>query len=59
MKWVGQVAGMWKWRSAHRASEGKAERKRKIGRLGHKWEDNSQMDVQERVWGGVDLSGSK
>jgi len=31
---------------------GKPERKRPLGRLRHRWEDNIKMDLQE-VWCGV------
>jgi hypothetical protein len=33
---------------------GKPERKRPLGRLIHRWEDDIKVDVREMWWGGMD-----
>jgi hypothetical protein len=33
---------------------GKPEAKKPLGRLRHKWEDNTKMDPREIGWGGMD-----
>jgi hypothetical protein len=33
---------------------GNPERKRPLGRSGHRWEDNIKMDLREIGWGGMD-----
>jgi hypothetical protein len=39
---------------AYRASVGKPERRRPLGRPRRKWEDNIKMDLREVGWRGVD-----
>jgi hypothetical protein len=34
---------------------GKPERKRPLGRPGHRWEDNIKTVLREIVWGGMEL----
>jgi hypothetical protein len=53
-------------KGVYRVLVGKPEGKRILIRLGHKWEDNIKMDLQEAGWGevagtcecGNELSGS-
>jgi len=54
MRWAGNVARMGERRSAYRFLVGKPERKRPLGRLKGRWEDNIKMDLQEVGWGGMD-----
>jgi hypothetical protein len=42
-------------RNAYRISVGKAEGKRPVGRLRHRWVDNIKMDLREIGWGGMHL----
>jgi hypothetical protein len=39
---------------AYRASAGKSEGRRPLGRPRLRWEDNIKMDLQEFGWGGAD-----
>jgi hypothetical protein len=55
MRWKEHVARMGKKRSAHKVLVGNPEGKRPLGRPGRGWEDNIEMDLRERGWGGVDL----
>jgi hypothetical protein len=32
----------------------KPEERRSLGRLRHRWEDNTKMDLKEVGWGGMD-----
>jgi len=41
------------WRGADRVLAGKAEGRRPLGRLRHRWEDNNKMDFQEVGWEGA------
>ena len=44
---AGHVARMGEGRGVHRVLVGKPERKRPLGRLRRRWEDNIKMDLQE------------
>jgi hypothetical protein len=33
---------------------GKSEGKKPLGKTKHRWEDNIEIDLRERLWGGVD-----
>jgi hypothetical protein len=46
-------AGHEEKRNACRISMGRPEGKRLLGRPNHRWEDNVQMDLREREWGGM------
>ena len=46
MRWAGHVAHMERSRNAYRVFVGKPERKRPLGRLRHRWEDNIKMDLR-------------
>jgi len=37
-------------RSSYSIQVGKPEGKRLLGRPRHKWEDNTRMDLREKVW---------
>ena len=37
-----------------KTTQGGAEGKRPLGRPRHRWDDNTKMDFQDVVWGGVD-----
>jgi hypothetical protein len=47
MRWAGHVASTGEERRVHRVLVGKPERKRPLGRLRRRWEDNIKMDLQE------------
>jgi hypothetical protein len=47
IRWLGHVAHMWERRGAYRLLVGKPEEQRPLGRPGHRWEVNIQMDLQE------------
>ena len=47
MRWAGHVACMGERRGIYRVLVGKPERKRSLGRPGHRWENNIKMDLQE------------
>ena len=51
MRWAGHVACMGESRGAYRVLVGKPEVKRPLGRLGHRWDDNIKMALQEVGWG--------
>jgi hypothetical protein len=51
MRWAEHVARMGEDRGVHWVLVGKPERKRPLGRLRRRWEDNIKMDLQE-VGGG-------
>jgi hypothetical protein len=38
----------------HNTMVGKPKGKRPFGRLRHRWEDNTRMDLREALWEGVD-----
>jgi hypothetical protein len=44
-------------RGVFRVLVGKPERKRPLGRLRRRWEDNIRMDLQEVECGGIDWIG--
>jgi hypothetical protein len=55
MKWAGHVARMRNRRGVYRILVDKCEGKRSLGRPRRRWEDNSQMELQEvacGVWTG-------
>jgi len=54
MRWAGHVARMGERRGVYRASMGKAEGMRPLGRPRRRWEDNIKMHLQEVGCGGVD-----
>jgi hypothetical protein len=54
MKWAGHVACMREKRNAYRFMVGKTEGKRPPGSLGHRLEDNINMELREIVWCGMD-----
>jgi hypothetical protein len=47
LRWAGQVARMGKMKGAYRGLAGKPERRRSLGRLRRRWEDNIKMDLRE------------
>jgi hypothetical protein len=52
LRWAGHVARMGKRRGAYRASVGKPEGRRPLGRPRRRWEDNIKMDLRETGCGG-------
>jgi hypothetical protein len=52
-RWAGHVARMGEDRGVHRLLVEKPERKRLLGRLRRRWQDNIKMDLQEVGWGVV------
>jgi len=54
MRWEGHVAGMGEMKNAHKVLVGKLERKRPLGRLRRRGEDNIRKDSKEIDWEGVD-----
>jgi hypothetical protein len=46
MRWVGHVACMGEVRGAYNILVGKPEWRRRLGRPGHRWEDNIKMDLR-------------
>jgi hypothetical protein len=53
MRWAGPIARMGENSNAYRLLVRKPERKRPVGRPGHRWVDNARMDFGELGWGGV------
>jgi len=49
-RWAGHVAHTGEMRKACTVTVGKHERKRQVGRLRRRWEDNIRMDIRETVW---------
>jgi hypothetical protein len=47
MRWVGHVMCMGERRGTYWVLVGKPEGKRPLGRLRHRWEDNTKIDLQE------------
>jgi hypothetical protein len=41
-------------RNAHTIFVGKPERKKPVGKLRNRWDDNIKIDVKEMEYGGVD-----
>jgi len=54
MRLAGHVARTGEGRGVYRVLVGKPERKRVLGRLRRRWEDNITMDLQEVGSGGMD-----
>ena len=54
MRWVGHVAHMGERRGVYRVFVEKPERKRPLGRLRRRWDNNIKMDLQELACGGMD-----
>ena len=55
MRWAGHVARIGERRGVYRVLVAKPEGKRPLGRLGHRWEDNIKVGLQEvgcGVWTG-------
>jgi len=57
MRLVWHIARMGESRGIYRVLMGKPEGKRPLGRTGHRWEDNIEMDLQEVGCGGMDWIG--
>jgi hypothetical protein len=54
MRWARHVVHMGEGRNMYRVLVGKPERKRPLGILRHRWEDNIKMGLQEVEYGGMD-----
>jgi hypothetical protein len=54
MRWAGHVVRKGAKRKAYNILLGNTERKRPLGRLRRRWEDNIKMDLTEIGWGGMD-----
>jgi len=54
MRWAGYVEVMGKRRGVYGVLVGKPERKRRIGSLRRRWEDNIKMDLREVGCGVMD-----
>jgi hypothetical protein len=55
-RWAGHVAQVGEGRGVYRVLAGKPEGKRPLGRLRHRWDDNTKMDLQKLecgVWTGL------
>ena len=50
LRWAGHVARMGERRGAYRVLVGKCERRRRLGRSRHRWEDNIKMHICEVEW---------
>jgi hypothetical protein len=50
-KKTGHVSRVGERRGVYRVLVGEHERKRPLGRPGHRWADNIKMDLQEVGWG--------
>jgi hypothetical protein len=57
INWVGHVARMGEERTVYRLSVGKPEGKRPLGRPRRRWIDNTEIDLVQTRWGGVDWIG--
>jgi hypothetical protein len=55
MRWAGHVSHIGEGRGLYRVLVGKPEGKRPLGRPRHRWENNIKMDLQEVVYGVMDL----
>jgi len=51
MRWAGHMACMGDRRGAYRILVRIPERKKPLGRPGHRWEDNIKMDLTDVRWG--------
>jgi hypothetical protein len=57
--WAGLVARVGERISAYRVVVRKPERRRQLGRLRRRWENNIKLDLREAGWGHeLDRSGS-
>jgi hypothetical protein len=56
MRWAGHVAGMGKRIGAYRVLVGESEEKGPLLKPSRRWENNTEMDLQEVGWG-MDWSG--
>jgi hypothetical protein len=54
MRWAGYVARMGEKRNTYRILVEKPEGKRPLGRPRSRWVDNTEMDLREIGWGGLD-----
>jgi hypothetical protein len=54
MRWAGHVACLGDRRGVYMVLVGKPERKRSLGRLRRRWEENIKMNLQEVGCGGMD-----
>ena len=54
MRWAGHVARVGERSGVYRVLVGKPERKRPLGRIRHRWEDNVKMDLQLEECGDMD-----
>jgi hypothetical protein len=54
MRLAGHVARMGEKRNAYRILVGKPEGKRLLGKPRLRWVDNTEMDLREIGWGGMD-----
>jgi hypothetical protein len=50
MRWAEQVACMWERSGVYKVLVGKPERKRQLGRIRRRWEDNIKMGLQKVGW---------
>ena len=57
VRWAGHVACVGIRRGVYRVLVGKPERKRPLGRLRRRWEDNIKTDLQEVGYGVMDWIG--
>jgi hypothetical protein len=57
MRWAEYVARIGEKRNAYRLLVGKPEGRILLGRPGHRWVDNTKMELGEIGWGGVDWIG--
>jgi hypothetical protein len=55
MRCAGHVARKWEKRNAYRILVGKPEGKRRLGRRRRRWVENTNMDLREIGWDGMDL----
>jgi hypothetical protein len=54
MRWAEHVSRVGKERNEHRIFVGKPEGKRPLRRTRCRWKDNTEMDLRETEWGGMD-----
>ena len=54
MRWAKHVARILEKRGVYMVLVGKPERRRRLGRPRHRWEDNIKKDLQEVECGGMD-----
>jgi hypothetical protein len=58
MRWAGHVAHLRKERKVYKVLVGKPERKRPLGRPGHRCEDGIRMNLRKISWGGCGLDST-